>query len=44
MKDQHIFNMPHPISRRAMLSGLAAISALVTLFPFASRAADRSGR
>lgn len=38
MKDQHVFNMLHPISRRAMLGGLAATSALVMVHPFTARA------
>ncbi len=44
MKDQHVFNMLHPISRRAMFGGRAATSALNIAIEYASRAADRSGR
>ena len=38
MKDQRISNMLHPISRRSLLGGLAATSALVMVHPFTARA------
>ncbi|MGJ8570877.1 MAG: bifunctional 2',3'-cyclic-nucleotide 2'-phosphodiesterase/3'-nucleotidase [Hoeflea sp.] len=38
MKDQRIFDMLHPISRRSLLGGLAATSALVMVHPFTARA------
>ncbi|MCY0147115.1 bifunctional 2',3'-cyclic-nucleotide 2'-phosphodiesterase/3'-nucleotidase [Hoeflea sp. G2-23] len=39
MKDQRILDMLHPISRRSLLSGIAATSALVMVHPFTARAA-----
>lgn len=38
MKDQHLLEMLHPISRRSLLGGLAATSALVMVHPFTARA------
>lgn len=38
MKDQRILDMLHPISRRSLLGGLAATSALVMVHPFTARA------
>ncbi|WP_322989764.1 metallophosphoesterase, partial [Hoeflea sp.] len=39
MKDQRILDMLHPISRRSLLSGIAATGALVMVHPFTARAA-----
>lgn len=38
MKDQRVLDMLHPISRRSLLGGLAATSALVMVHPFTARA------
>ncbi|WP_375588432.1 bifunctional 2',3'-cyclic-nucleotide 2'-phosphodiesterase/3'-nucleotidase [Hoeflea alexandrii] len=38
MKDQHLLEMLHPISRRSLLGGFAATGALVMVHPFTARA------
>ena len=38
MNGQRNFDMLHPISRRSLLGGLAATSALVLVHPFTARA------